>query len=72
MLEQAVAELGIDIANSVMIGDRETDILAGKNAGVARTVLVKTGYGAREVETTTADAVVEDVCAAVKLLLNYY
>lgn len=64
MLEQAVAELGIDIANSVMIGDRETDILAGKNAGVGRTVLVKTGHGENEAATTSADFVACDILEA--------
>lgn len=42
MLLNAAEELNIDMKNSWMIGDRESDILAGVNAGV-KTILVKTG-----------------------------
>lgn len=45
MLRQAAAELGLDLANSWMIGDRESDLAAGAAAGT-RTILVRTGYGA--------------------------
>ena len=44
MFEQAIRDHDIDIGNSYMVGDRSTDILAGKNAGL-KTVSVKTGYG---------------------------
>jgi len=36
---------GIDLQTAVMVGDSATDILAGKAAGCARTVLVQTGNG---------------------------
>ncbi len=39
-LKKAEKEYGIDLKQSWMIGDRESDILCGKNAGV-RTILVK-------------------------------
>lgn len=38
MILDAAAELGIDVARSVMIGDHDRDILMGKNAGVALTI----------------------------------
>jgi D-glycero-D-manno-heptose 1,7-bisphosphate phosphatase len=47
MLEQAAAELGLDLARSAIVGDKATDLEAGRAAGCAA-VLVRTGYGARE------------------------
>ena len=41
MLLEAAKEFDIDLEHSWMIGDRESDILAGKNAGT-KTILVKT------------------------------
>lgn len=46
LLLQAAEELGIDLSESWMIGDRVSDLEAGSAAG-CRTVLVRTGYGAR-------------------------
>ncbi|MDO5045687.1 D-glycero-alpha-D-manno-heptose-1,7-bisphosphate 7-phosphatase [Campylobacter sp.] len=34
MIIDAAHELGIDLANSIMIGDKDSDIMAGKSAGV--------------------------------------
>ena len=34
MLLNAVKDWNIDISNSFMIGDRDSDVLAGENAGV--------------------------------------
>jgi D-glycero-D-manno-heptose 1,7-bisphosphate phosphatase len=45
MLVRAARELGLDLAGSWMIGDRDTDLQAGAAAGT-RTILVRTGYGA--------------------------
>jgi D-glycero-D-manno-heptose 1,7-bisphosphate phosphatase len=39
MLEDAARDLGLDLPSSVMLGDRRTDIVAGKRAG-ARAVLL--------------------------------
>jgi len=44
MLEIAAREHGIDLTRSLMIGDRESDLQAGANAG-CRSALVRTGYG---------------------------
>lgn len=42
-------EFGIDLAQSYMIGDKIIDLECGWNAGVKKSILVRTGYGA-EVE----------------------
>ena len=44
MIIEAAIKHNIDLKKSYLVGERESDILAGKNAGVS-TVLVKTGYG---------------------------
>ena len=53
LLLRAAAELGLDLARSVMVGDKLSDLQAGWNAG-CRTVLVLTSYG--EAHRATADA----------------
>lgn len=47
MLFDAAAQLNIDLGRSFVVGDRTTDIEAGRRAG-CRTVLVRTGYGGRD------------------------
>ena len=44
MLLQATREYGVDIEQSVIVGDKASDLKAGQRAG-CRTVLVLTGYG---------------------------
>ncbi len=50
----AARELGIDLERSFLVGDKMSDLEAGRAAG-CRTVLVRTGYG-RLTETTAAAA----------------
>jgi len=38
-------ELGLDLSRSYMIGDKRIDLECGWNAGVRRSLLVRTGYG---------------------------
>lgn len=47
-------EFGVDLARSYMVGDKLIDLECGWNAGVARSVLVRTGYGAT-VESRTPE-----------------
>jgi len=68
MLLEAALDLGIDLSQSWMIGDKAIDAQCGRNAG-CRTILVQTGYGA-EHTATDADFVTEDVTAALRLLLG--
>jgi phosphoglycolate phosphatase-like HAD superfamily hydrolase len=69
MIRQAQSELDVDMARSVMVGDRRSDIGLGKAVGL-RTILVETGYGAEHVETSGADAVVPDLFAAAEWLAS--
>ncbi len=48
MLQQAAADLDIDLGQSIMVGDALTDVGAGQCAGVAEAVLVRTGRGRRQ------------------------
>lgn len=69
MVEQAVAEHGFDPRAAVMIGDKEVDVELGRDVGAA-TFLVRTGHGRKaEAEGTRADHVVDDLPAAVEIIL---
>lgn len=46
MLFDARKELGVDLAQSYLIGDKPSDLECGWNAGVRQSLLVRTGYGA--------------------------
>ena len=67
MIRQAQAELPVDLARSVVIGDKPCDIELGKNLGM-RAILVETGYGAGHRADCRADAVVPDLAAAAEWL----
>ncbi|MGB6129237.1 MAG: D-glycero-beta-D-manno-heptose 1,7-bisphosphate 7-phosphatase [Psychrilyobacter sp.] len=47
MFLQAQKDLGIDFSSSIMVGDKISDVNAGKNLGM-RSILVKTGHGLEE------------------------
>ena len=47
MFLQAKADLDIDFSKSIMVGDKLSDVEAGKNLGM-RSILVKTGHGMKE------------------------
>ncbi|MGE2816593.1 D-glycero-alpha-D-manno-heptose-1,7-bisphosphate 7-phosphatase [Mycobacterium heidelbergense] len=64
MLFRAAREHDLDLAESVMIGDSDADVMAGRAAGAA-TVLLRPGGG----EAANADVVVDDLAAAVRLIL---
>ena len=69
LLREAARRLGVDLAESWMIGDKEIDIAAGRAAG-CRCVLVRTGYG-RSSESALPPGVpaADDLAAAVELAL---
>lgn len=56
-------EFGIDLGQSYMIGDKLIDLECGWNAGVKKSILVRTGYGAqveRKEQAKLRDALVVD------------
>lgn len=63
MLVRAAKRHRLDLAQSWMIGDRESDVQTGRNAGVAATVLVDPGTA-----PTAADWRVPDMPACAALL----
>jgi phosphoglycolate phosphatase len=64
----ACAGLSVDVADAVMIGDSENDLLSARAAG-CRVVLVEGGYNeGRPVADLPADAIVETLTDAAKLI----
>lgn len=61
-------EFGIDLSESFIIGDKLIDLECGWNAGVKKSILVRTGYGKKLEEKTpellTEAIVVDDLAAA--------
>lgn len=68
MVEEAARDFSIDLARSFFVGDKESDILCGKNAGT-KTVLVQTGYGSG-VGGVAPDFVAKDVVEAARFILK--
>ncbi len=68
MVFEAQRDHDIDLARSFFIGDKAIDIECGRNAGV-RTILVKTGYGAKETHAAP-DWIAEDFAAAAEIILD--
>ncbi|HEC14585.1 MAG TPA: HAD-IIIA family hydrolase [Rhodospirillales bacterium] len=60
MLSMAGEELNLDLARSWIVGDRESDLAAGKNAGLAGGLQVLTGHGARQGEREAALALADN------------
>jgi D-glycero-D-manno-heptose 1,7-bisphosphate phosphatase len=69
MIEQAISVHGFDPREAWVIGDKEVDIGLGHAVG-AKSILVRTGYGQSYEFRTMADFVVDDVSAAVDLILR--
>jgi D-glycero-D-manno-heptose 1,7-bisphosphate phosphatase len=67
-------EFGLDLAQSFMIGDKLSDLECGWNAGVKRSILVRTGYGAElereSPEQISRAVVVDDLAGAAEWILN--
>jgi D-glycero-D-manno-heptose 1,7-bisphosphate phosphatase len=70
MLLEAARDLDLDLTRSFLIGDKAADIEAGRRAGVAASILVRTGLGESEIARAEADFVADDLSAAVAWILQ--
>ncbi len=68
MLEEAARDLGIDLSQSWMVGDKDIDIECGRSAG-CRTILVSTGYGSKH-SACRPDHRAADIGEAVAIILK--
>jgi D-glycero-D-manno-heptose 1,7-bisphosphate phosphatase len=77
MLLRAAQEHGIEIGRSVMIGDALTDLQAGQGAGVAQTILLRTGRGQAQLQLPQAAGlypftICDDLYQAVQTIISKY
>jgi D-glycero-D-manno-heptose 1,7-bisphosphate phosphatase len=70
MVVQASRDFDLNLATSVLIGDKLSDVQAGKRAGVGRTVLVESGHPLEPEDRLEANVVAADLHAAARMLVN--
>jgi D-glycero-D-manno-heptose 1,7-bisphosphate phosphatase len=75
LLLKAADDYCIDLSRSFMIGDKLTDVQAGKAAGTS-TVFLRTGFGDKELEENhdevrkSADKICDDLTQAIEWILR--
>lgn len=69
LLLNAVQSIAIDLSRSFMVGDKQSDVEAGRNAGCRASVLVRTGLGKSEEAAATADFTADSIGPAVDWIL---
>lgn len=52
MISKAALDFNVDLVNSYIVGDKELDILAGKNAKIGHCILVRSGHIVNENDTS--------------------
>lgn len=70
LLRKAATDLQLDLHASVMIGDKSSDISAGKSVGVALTVLVESGHAFGGDDRSQADLVALDLLDAARIITS--
>ena len=66
-------EFGLALARSYIIGDKQVDVECGWNAGLKKSILVRTGYGAeleRSLARSSGAVIVDDLPAAADWILS--
>ncbi|MCP4549082.1 MAG: HAD-IIIA family hydrolase [bacterium] len=68
---RAAADLELDLVGSWVIGDKKADLLLGRELGL-RSMLVRTGYGARveEASGNLAHGIADDILGAAQHILQ--
>ena len=69
MLIEAKNKHGIDMVNSWLIGDKESDIIAANNAGIFNTILVRSGHKINEAESS-AKYILNSIREEGQIILN--
>ena len=67
MILQAQSEFDIDLAESFLVGDKESDIEAGLRAGIKHNILVKSGHEIKPIMTKG-----ESTLPSIKELKSYF
>ena len=70
MLRKAIEALDLDPGASFLVGDRLSDLEAGRAAGVGSCFLVRTGYPLSDEALARADGVYDDLLGCVRSLLS--
>ena len=70
LIFDAVKQLDIDLGRSVMVGDKVSDIECGKNAGIKRNYLVRSGHAISAEDEKKATGVYKDLMALAKDLAD--
>ena len=70
MLLKAIGALDIEPRASFLVGDRLSDVEAGRAAGLGRCFLVRTGYELSREAMDRADGVYDDLLACVRDVLS--
>jgi len=72
MLLRAARELGIDLAQSWMVGDSARDLLAGHSAGCRGCILVRSGHDIADALPLLRDGdhVAADLAEAARIILS--
>ena len=71
MINEAKKAFKIDLNRSIIVGDKRSDIVAGKKAGIGLKVLVRSGHPIQPIDSQSADLVVESL-KDYELILSKY
>jgi len=71
MIFRAAREHTLDLEHSILVGDKATDIEAGRCAGLGCCVLVRSGHPVRVQDMDKADAVFDDLPGMSRALVNH-